>query len=186
MFVALDFFPGRPLSAHDDYGLTLLSAMARVPECATVGSAAYDCFADLHERVVTFRNAMNREYTLPALQTFPGQPESDWRITLQPGHRAKVPLGIAMKMPVGFVAKLYIRSGDSWKQNLRLVNGTGLIDSDYPDEWMAMVENNSADVVEIVSGQKVCQVAFSEYRKVSGLRQRETQRTGGFGSTGTK
>lgn len=54
-------------------------------------------------------------------------------IGLHIAHNATVtiPTGICCEIKPGWVLKIYMRSGLGFKYGLRLVNGTGIIDSDY-------------------------------------------------------
>ena len=52
-------------------------------------------------------------------------------LVLKPGEIKKVPTGIKAEMNNDEVLMIYIRSSLGFKYNLRLCNGTGIIDSDY-------------------------------------------------------
>ena len=52
-------------------------------------------------------------------------------LVLKPGEIKKVPTGIKAAMNNDEVLMIYIRSSLGFKYNLRLCNGTGIIDSDY-------------------------------------------------------
>lgn len=184
-YVPLDFYPAQRM-VMSGHGMHLLSETAKLPERATPRAAAYDAYADIAGRMLEFRSPKNQPYLLPAQQVFAGQPESDWIITIPPGHRCLVPLGFAMSMPDTFVAYLHARSGVAWKQDVVLGNATGVIDADYayPNEWKAMLKNESQEAFTLTGGERACQIVFHRFREIGGLPVRDAERTGGFGSTG--
>ena len=80
------------------------------------------------------------------------------RLTLDPGDVALVPTGFKASVPVGFEAQVRIRSSMAFKRGLFLPNAPGTIDADYPDEWLIMVKNDSAQSVVIEHGERLAQV----------------------------
>lgn len=78
----------------------------------------------------------------------------------------KIALGETLLVPCGFhlhikdpnvVGKLYVRSSVGTELGLVLANGTGIVDSDYQDEWMLALrcyrcENLWTILQELVSG----------------------------------
>ena len=99
-------------------------------------------------------------------------------------------LGISTEIPDGYFCAIFPRSGLGIKQNLRLSNSTGIIDSNYRGEWMTSIYNDSDDVRRIEPGQRVCQFAVlpmieSELELVEELSESERGACG-FGSTDIK
>lgn len=105
-----------------------------------------------------------------------------------PGEVAMVPTGWSVALPVGCFGLLAIRSGTAVKHCLSLVNGCGIIDSDYRGEIKAAVINHGYGPVEIEAGTRVAQLVVGLYL---GLCPEEVDALpathrgdGGFGSTG--
>lgn len=94
--------------------------------------------------------------------------------------------GIAFEVPAGHVLMVYPRSGLSAKYRTRLVNSTGVIDSDYRGPVILMFQadwNWSPRVGERVAQGMVIPVSQMRFDVVDELS--ETDRgEGGFGSTG--
>ncbi len=138
-----------------------LKENAIVPKRATKGSAGVDLCACLDEPL-----------------TIKGR-----------GH-ALVPTGIAIAIPEGYAAMLHARSGLAIKHGLGLLNGVGVVDSDYRGEVCVGLVNNFDEDYTIQPGERIAQlvltpVALFEIEECSSLD--ETERgTGGFGSTGKK
>lgn len=104
------------------------------------------------------------------------------------GEIAKIPLGIAMEIPKGYVLLIMPRSSIGFKTPLRMANSVGVIDSDYRGEISALYENQDVGDFHIAAGDRIAQgciipVPTVEFEEVNTLS--ETKRgTGGFGSTG--
>lgn len=144
--------------------IKLLRADAKIPAYQTAGSAACDLSACLDEPV-----------------------------TLLPGQSALIPTGIAIAPETGdtpAAALLYARSGLAVKHGIALVNGVGVIDSDYRGEIKVGLINLSGEPYTITHGERIAQMIFTPvlrgvFTQVSVLD--ETDRgSGGFGSTGTR
>ena len=60
---------------------------------------------------------------------------------LNPGQSLKVNTGVKCKIPVGWVGKVYPRSGLGCKFKISLDNTTGIIDSDYRGEILLVIHN---------------------------------------------
>lgn len=55
-------------------------------------------------------------------------------LTIAPGHRALVPTGIAIELPVGYAGFVHPRSGLASRHGITMVNAPGTIDSGYRGE----------------------------------------------------
>jgi dUTP pyrophosphatase len=119
------------------------------------------------------------------LKAFIGEP-----IYLKPLERKLIPTGLFIELPVGIEAQIRPRSGMALKKGLSILNTPGTIDSDYRGEIGVIVINLSNDIVTIEPGERICQMVFTRYEKVSFenvSKISETERgDGGFGSTGHK
>jgi dUTP pyrophosphatase len=111
-------------------------------------------------------------------------------LTLGPGERAVIPLGLRATLPAGFEAQVRARSGTALKLvGLILANGPGTIDPDYIGEWGVLVLNASGTGVRIAHGDRIAQLVVARFETVTfetGVVRQTTERTGGFGSTGTR
>jgi dUTP pyrophosphatase len=130
-----------------------------LPKYATQGSAGMDLYACIENSVV-----------------------------LQPGERKLINTGIAIQIEdsdlAGFV---FARSGMASKRGIALSNGVGLIDSDYTDELKVAIVNLSNCPQEINSGDRIAQLVIMPVYEVEWIVSDElvnTERNGGFGSTG--
>lgn len=100
----------------------------------------------------------------------------------------KLPLGIAVEIPEGYHAKVFLRSSVGLNTGLRLANGTGIIDSDYRGELSLIVENTGLFPVTVAKGERLAQLILEKnvdfiINEVDELS--ETERSSkGFGSTG--
>lgn len=94
----------------------------------------------------------------------------------------KIPLGIGLQIPDGYVGFIFPKSGLSSKG---IVSELAPIDSGYRGEIHAILTNNSNKKVLINKGQKIGQlvilpVILAEFSKDLG----QERGTGSFGSTG--
>lgn len=114
------------------------------------------------------------------------------KFDINAGERVLIPTGLRMDIPKGYSLRLHIRSSVAFKQGLVLVNGEGIIDSDYIDPIMMLIQNTTDVSVPIHHGDRLCQAEIVKVEKNSinfktrwdnSLTQK-TDRTGGFGSTG--
>lgn len=96
--------------------------------------------------------------------------------------------GIRCIIQPGWVLMLYPRSGLGFKYGYRLVNSTGIIDSDYSNatnEGHIMCKAYAADQsFEIKQGDRYMQGVFLPYGLADNGNDETAERTGGFGSTG--
>ena len=104
------------------------------------------------------------------------------------GGSALVPTGWAMQIPRGFCVKIYSRSGLATKHGIRLVNGVGIIDSDYRGEVMVALSNASTLSYQVKAGDRIAQFMLERVEPTALMVVSELDNTargaGGFGSTG--
>lgn len=132
----------------------LLTPTAKAPKRATEGSAGYDMYID---------NIKDTEIS---------------------PDRLTVGTGIAVRIPDGYVGKVYVRSS-AGKKGIRLSNGTGIIDSDYRGEIILMLEFRERldlDYSKPIAQLVLTKVATPDVEIVDELPQTE-RGEGGFGST---
>ena len=166
---------------QDAVVIELLHDDAQPPRRATEGSAGYDLFAYLKERLVECSDGVRR-WSIPAEATTDG-----YRLVLSPGAMALIPLGFKARLPNGYEAQIRPRSGAAFKKGLGIPNAPGTVDSDFPDEWRVIVRNTTEHSLEIAHGERIAQMVLQRYEVlpfVSGRVGVSTERVGGFGSTG--
>lgn len=103
-------------------------------------------------------------------------------ITIRPGTPTKIPLGFAVSLPRGWKAELHPRSGNALKG---IHVHPGIIDCRFHDEVQAILFLSCWCPIEILPGDRVCQISFSlvEVVSFSEIENLPAGR-GGFGSTG--
>jgi len=142
----------------------------------------------------------DRDLGLPAYET-PGSAGADIRanllpedrdsgFTLDPMHRAVVPTGLRVEIPVGFEMQIRPRSGLALKHGITLPNTPGTIDSDYRGPLGVALINLGAEPYTIRHGDRIAQMIVApviqvQFHVVDSLS--DTARgVGGFGSTGKR
>lgn len=153
---------------------------------ATQNSACFDISAHFHYQnsFKTFSKD-NKDITILGVQDESGRGYVD----LPPEWRMMIPTGLILNIPNDHCVKIYPRSGLSTKKGLNLINCVGIIDSDYVEQLMIPLYNNSQERVRIYSGDRVAQGELvyqpqAELTYISERPERKSNRNGGFGSTG--
>jgi len=110
-----------------------LNRLAYVPKYATDGAACFDLHAIMEDGV---------EY-----------------VYVGKGSSAILRTGLAVEVPTGHVLLIYSRSGHGFKQNVRLSNCVGVIDSDYRGELMAKLvrDEDSGPAMIVRHGDRIAQ-----------------------------
>lgn len=141
-----------------------LSERAILPVYATPGAACFDLHACLPDNVAMHRPARARDASIV------------------------VPTGLAFEVPEGHVMLVYSRSGQAFKENTRLANCVGVIDSDYRGEVKVKLTRDDGLGLYYVHGARIAQAMIVPIPRVELIEVDElgdTERgTGGFGSTG--
>jgi dUTP pyrophosphatase len=101
---------------------------------------------------------------------------------------AKVPLGVAIKLPTGFWGLLAARSS-LYKKGLMLANGIGVVDPDYcgdKDQYIALLLNFSDQSATIQKGERIVQLVLvpTQPFEIKSVLSLNSPSRGGFGSTG--
>ena len=116
-------------------------------------------------------------------------------IMIHPNQAVKIPTGFYLKSCDNLFSLLFIRSSLGAK-GLILLNGVGVIDSDYRGEIICFVKNLSNKQINIRQGDRVAQLLFFERKEVNLTKDpkenegdqekdyKDVTRKGGFGSTG--
>jgi len=109
-------------------------------------------------------------------------------LTIQPGERLSIPLGLAMEIPNGYTGLLLDKSGLSHKHGLKSFGG--VIDAGYRGEFHVGIMNLSDKAYTFEKGDKIIQmlimpVAHVNITEASELSE-SVRGTGAFGSSGKK
>lgn len=98
--------------------------------------------------------------------------------------------GLSFEIPVGYVMLVFSRSGHGFKNDIRLANCVGIIDSDYRGELKVKLTNDGLDAMFIDVGDRIAQALVIPFEQVQFLEVEALSTTdrgdGGFGSTGVK
>lgn len=100
--------------------------------------------------------------------------------------------GLAFEIPEGYVMLVFSRSGHAFKNDVRLANCVGVIDSDYRGELKIKLTRDSAfdiwNEFAVARGDRIAQALIVPIPKVSFEEVDELSNTargtGGLGSTG--
>lgn len=126
---------------------------------------------------------------LRASRIFVNGEEREFPCEYKFGDTVFVKLGFAMKMPEGYKANVYPRSGTFKNYGLLLTNSVGQIDNSYQgndDEWCAMFYSTRMGVIDYndrilqfeVVPQAMNNVAFNFVEELNDINR------GGYSSTG--
>ena len=113
-------------------------------------------------------------------------------IVLQPNERKLVFTDVKAYMQKDEVLEVHVRSSIGVKKNIVLSNITGIIDSSYynnssNDGNIGLTLWNTSDKVQVLeANERVCQCIFKKYLVADNDICLHEERTGGFGSSGTK
>jgi len=114
----------------------------------------------------------------------------DYPVVLGPLERTVIPTGLFVELPVGFEAQIRPRSGIAANRGITVLNTPGTIDSDYRGEIGVIIINLSNESVEIVDGERICQMVISKHETIDWDEKDNLKESlrgkGGFGHTGTK
>lgn len=114
----------------------------------------------------------------------------DEPVTLAPGERISVSLGITVAIPAGYEAQVRPRSGLAARHGVSLLNAPGTIDSDFTGVVHAVVINHGADPFTIRRGDRIAQLVVAPVARVTWREQSALAPTergaNGFGSTGAR
>ena len=109
-------------------------------------------------------------------------------LTLAPGARALVPLGLAMALPPGWEGQVRPRSGRALRDGLTVANAPGTIDSDYRGPVGVILVNLGAAPVHVAHGERIAQLVLSPAPQAAVEEAAALDATergaAGFGSTG--
>lgn len=162
-------------------GVFKKSEHAIIPSFATEQSACFDLSACLLkcEKIVGY-SMMNEKIELYC--------NTDY-VEIPIDFRALIPTGLIFDIPKDHSIRVHPRSGLALKSGLIMQNCEGIIDSDYVEECMVMIRNDSLTRLTITHGMRIAQAELVptlrySFNQIDGKPDRKTDRNGGFGSTG--
>ena len=108
---------------------------------------------------------------------------------LEPGERTEIPTGVAIALPVGYVAFVVPRSGLAARVGLGLVNAPGTIDAGYRGEIrLIAVNHDPSRPIHLSRGDRCAQLVIQAVARARLLRvpvlPDSDRGEAGFGSTG--
>jgi dUTP pyrophosphatase len=109
-------------------------------------------------------------------------------VTLQPQHRAAIPTGLAVDIPIGYEIQVRPKSGLALKHGITVLNSPGTVDAGYRGEIQVIVINLGTEAYTFAKGQKIAQLVVKpviQAQYVEGKLGTSDRGFGGFGSTGT-
>lgn len=144
---------------HDD---------AELPEYATSGAACFDLKAVGIDEDNIYRG--------------------EWLNASNHIRTVIVGTGLAFEIPTGWVMLIFSRSGHGFKNNVRLANCVGVIDSDYRGEVKVKLTADSFGGLVVRNGDRIAQAMLVQVPHFDLVEVEELTATdrgeGGFGSTG--
>lgn len=182
--------PDTPTKSMPSLGVYCMHDDVEMPHLATEQSACFDMRAYLKEgsmiTVFTSENVKVERKVKVYRAEIGGA-----GIVLNPGERVLMPTGVIFDIPEGYSVRAHPRSGCSLKEALTLINGEGVIDSDYVEECYMPLVNHSDVRLFIKDGERCAQVEMIENLKytvgpVETRPAQKTSRSGGFGHSGKK
>lgn len=105
-----------------------------------------------------------------------------------PGETRMIPIGVAVELPPKTAGMVYARSGLSTRHGVALINGVGVVDSDYRGELMVPLHNYGTEAFIVEPGDRVAQlvvtpVLLPQLEEADSLSE-SVRGEKGFGSTG--
>lgn len=109
-------------------------------------------------------------------------------LTLAPGARALVPIGVALEIPPGYEVQVRPRSGLALRSGVTLLNSPGTIDADYRGPVGVILVNLGSEPFIVRRGDRIAQLVVAPVSRGAFEPSLDLATTlrgeGGFGSTG--
>lgn len=172
------------VSKYKDKGINL-------PRRQTIASAGYDIEA-AEDIVIPSIWRLNFVRIFRLIRNGHQLYERDYEMSDDILKPILVPTGIKVYMPEDEVLILANRSSNTFKKNLALPNGIGVIDADYYNneknegELFVQVLNYGVRPLKIRKGDRIVQGIFIKYLKTDDDLPIARERVSGFGSTNGK
>jgi dUTP pyrophosphatase len=109
-------------------------------------------------------------------------------VSIAPGQRVLIPIGLAIALPAGYELQIRPRSGLAFRNGIVLPNSPGTIDEDYRGEIQVIVLNTGSEPFRVERGTRIAQAVLAPVVRVAWSEVADLDVTirneGGFGSTG--
>lgn len=109
-------------------------------------------------------------------------------VVFEPGKQNRMPTGISVEIPEGYVGLIWDKSSISFNKGLKIMGG--VIDAGYRGEIFMSLLNTSTEEVVLEKGHKVAQMIIQKFEHCDILEVEELSDTvrghGREGSTGHK
>lgn len=106
---------------------------------------------------------------------------------IPPGGLRLIDTGLGCNIPKGWELQVRPRSGLALKNMITVLNSPGTIDSDYNGNLGVILVNHSDVIFKVEPGDRIAQIVCAPVYQADFAwteDEKETARTGGFGSTG--
>jgi dUTP pyrophosphatase len=109
------------------------------------------------------------------------------KLSIPPGEHRLIKTGLGCSIPAGWEIQVRPRSGLALNKKVTVLNSPGTIDSDYTHELGVILINYGNRVFNIEIGDRIAQIVCAPVYRVDfnwTEEIKQTDRVGGFGSTG--
>jgi dUTP pyrophosphatase len=110
--------------------------------------------------------------------------------SIAPGQWTLISTGLMVAIPEGFVGMICPRSGLAFKHGVTVLNGPGVIDSDFRGELKVILVNHGVTSFQVQPGDRVAQLVVTPVMRarfsVVPCLSETSRGSGGFGSTGRR
>lgn len=159
---------------------------ATIPTYATDGSGCFDIYATNIQGATLAELEVLKKFTTTC------DPIELGKASIPPNRGMVIETGLSFEIPDGHVMLIFSRSGHGFKNNIRLSNCVGVIDSDYRGELKVKLVNDAngyGNLLNIKTGDRIAQAMIIPIPKVNFEEVEELPETErgemGFGSTGS-
>ena len=152
-----------------------------LPAYAHTADAGCDLMADL--------TSLDK-FSLKGKNVYLGvEPEGNQFLVIRPGGTALVPVGLFTAIPEGYEVQIRPRSGLALRNCVSVLNTPGTIDAGFRSEWGVILINHGSEPFIVHQGDRIAQAVLNKVEQIKWNQVEsldETERKGGFGSTGVK
>lgn len=114
---------------------------------------------------------------------FFAHPNGCERVPIRVGECVTLTTGLKVDIPEGYELQVRPRSGLAFKFGITVLNSPGTIDSDFEHEVKICLVNHGMGAYVVQHEDRIAQFVFAKVERPEGVGVRNTERSGGFGST---
>lgn len=96
-------------------------------------------------------------------------------VFFEPGMQMRVPTGISIEIPEGYVGLIWDKSGISFNQGLKIMGG--VIDCGYRGEIIMSMYNTTTKKQAILKGNKIAQMIIQKFEECDIVESKELTET---------